>query len=100
MNSKRSGEPEPIPVRTPGVARLMSAAPTWDGVRLGFSCSNRAAAPATCGVAIEVPSIVFVAVLLVYQAEVIEEPGANISTQGPKLENQERAPEESIAATV
>jgi hypothetical protein len=36
-----------------------------------------------CGVAIEVPLMVFVAVLLVYQAEVMLEPGANQSTQLP-----------------
>jgi hypothetical protein len=36
-----------------------------------------------CGVAIDVPLIVFVAVALVYQAEVIESPGANQSTQLP-----------------
>jgi hypothetical protein len=36
-----------------------------------------------CGVAIEVPLIVLVAVLLVCQADVIETPGANQSTQLP-----------------
>ena len=37
------------------------------------------------------PLIVFVAVVDVYQAEVMLEPGANRSTQVPKLENDERA---------
>jgi len=36
-----------------------------------------------CGVAIEVPLIVFVAVLLVCHAEVMLTPGANQSTQLP-----------------
>jgi hypothetical protein len=34
-------------------------------------------------VAIDVPLIVFVAVVLVYQAEVIDEPGAKMSVQVP-----------------
>jgi hypothetical protein len=46
----------------------------------------RAAAPATCGAAIEVPLIVLVASGEVYHAEVIEEPGARMSTQRPVLE--------------
>src|SRR5262245_19674482 len=45
-------------------------------------------APVTCGVAIEVPLIVFVAVSLVFQAEVIELPGAKRSRHVPKLENE------------
>ena len=48
-------------------------------------------APATCGVAIEVPLMVFVAVSLVFQAEVMLEPGAKMSRHVPKLENDERA---------
>jgi hypothetical protein len=35
-----------------------------------------AATPATCGEAIDVPLIVFVAVVLVYHADRIDEPGA------------------------
>jgi len=38
----------------------------------------------------EVPEIVFVAVLEVCHAEVIALPGAKMSTQVPKLENEER----------
>ena len=45
----------------------------------------------TCGVAMEVPEIVFVAVSLVFQDEVMLEPGAKMSRQVPKLENDERA---------
>ena len=51
----------------------------------------RAATPATCGDAMDVPLIVFVAVLLVLHAEVMPLPGANTSTQLPKFENDERA---------
>ena len=50
-----------------------------------------AAAPATCGVAIDVPLIVLVAVSLVFQAEVMLSPGAKMSMQVPKLENEARA---------
>src|SRR2546423_9634004 len=39
----------------------------------------------------EVPEIVFVAVSLVFQDEVMLEPGAKISRQVPTLENDERA---------
>ena len=46
--------------------------------------------PATCGVAIEVPLMVFVAVSLVFHAEVMLDPGANRSTQVPKFENDDR----------
>jgi len=39
----------------------------------------------------EVPLIVFVAVVLVYQAEVMLDPGAKMSVHVPKFENDERA---------
>ncbi len=42
-----------------------------------------AAAPATCGAAIDVPLIVFVAVSLVCQAEVMLDPGAKMSRHVP-----------------
>ena len=48
-----------------------------------FADSTSAAAPATCGDAIEVPLIELVAVSLVRHAEVIDEPGAKMSTQEP-----------------
>src|SRR5829696_6294305 len=87
--SSRLGEPAPRPVRTSTVALSVSVLATWAGVRLGSASRSIAAAPATCGVAIEVPLIVFVAVLLVNQAEVIEEPGANTSRQEPMFEKEE-----------
>jgi hypothetical protein len=44
---------------------------------------RRAITPATCGVAIGVPLIVFAAVLLVFQAGVMLEPGAKMSRHVP-----------------
>ena len=72
VNSRRFGEPVPglvIYVRRGAVAELRARpAP---GVSAGFAPSSSAAAPATCGAAIEVPLIVLVAVSLVFQAEVM-----------------------------
>jgi hypothetical protein len=51
-------------------------------------------------VAIEVPLMVFVAVLLVFHAEVMLEPGAKMSRHVPKLENEERASVLVVAPTV
>jgi hypothetical protein len=73
------------------VALLISACVTVAGEAPGFVCRYRAIPPAVCGVAIEVPLIVFVAVSLVDQAEVMLEPGAKMSRHEPKLENEERA---------
>ena len=52
----------------------------------GWACCRRAARPATCGAAIDVPEMVRVAVDPEIHAEVIPLPGAYISTQRPKLE--------------
>ena len=57
-------------------------------------------APATCGVAIEVPLMVFVAVSLVFQDEVMLEPGAKMSRHVPKFENDARASVFVVAPTV
>ena len=73
------------------MALFSIAAVTVAGDAVGFVSKNRAATPATCGVAIEVPEIVFVAVSLVFQDEVMLEPGAKMSTHVPKLEKDERA---------
>lgn len=66
------------------------AAVTVAGEAPGFPSKNKAATPGTCGVAIEVPEIVFVAVSLAFQDEVMLEPGAKTSTHVPKFENDER----------
>ena len=89
--SRRLGEPVPAPVTLFGVELLMIAAATVAGEAVGFVSRNNAATPVTCGVAIDVPEIVFVAVSLVRQAEVMLLPGAKMSTQVPKFENEERA---------
>ena len=64
---------------------------TVAGDAAGLLCRNRAATPATWGVAIEVPLSVAVAVSLVRYAEIMLEPGAKISTTLPKFETDERA---------
>jgi hypothetical protein len=53
-----------MPVSLPVVPLLTSASRTCCGVAFGFAPRYRAAAPAVCGDAIEVPLIVAVPVLL------------------------------------
>jgi hypothetical protein len=89
--SKRFGDPDPAPVTLFGVELLMIAAATVAGEAVGFVSRNNAATPATCGVAIDVPEIVFVAVSLVFHDDVMPLPGAKISRHVPKFENDERA---------
>ena len=81
--SKRFGEPVLMLVNLPEDAVFTISLRTVEGEAVVLFCKYNAATPATCGEAIEVPEIVFVAVSLVYQAEVIEEPGAKISRQVP-----------------
>src|SRR5688572_20749487 len=83
VKSSRFGEPLPGLPTTPVVAALVSALVTCAAVNDGFAARTSAAAPATCGAAIDVPLIVFVAVLLVCQAEVMLTPGAKMSTHEP-----------------
>src|SRR5688572_23916306 len=64
-NSSLFGEPVRGSVTTPLVARLTRSSRTCCGDQVGLLSSASAAAPATCGVAMEVPLIVLVAVLLV-----------------------------------
>jgi len=80
---------------------------TWPNVASDSSCDAeefvlryRATAPATCGDAMDVPLIVFVAVLEFFQADVIPDPGAKISTQVPKFEYEARASLDVVAPTV
>ena len=61
----------------------VSADATCAGVAEGFASRYSAAAPTTCGVAIEVPEIVFVAVGLVYHDDVMFTPGPKMSTHVP-----------------
>ena len=60
----------------------------------------KAATPATCGEAIDVPLSVAVAVFEVAHAESIPLPGANRSRQVPKLENDDLASVEVVEPTV
>ena len=98
--SSRFGEPVPAPVTLFGVEPLTMAAVTVAGEALGFVSRNKAATPVTCGVAIEVPEIVFVAVSLVFHDDVMLLPGAKMSTQVPKFENDERASVVVVEPTV
>ena len=98
--SSRLGEPVPALVTLFGVELLMIAAATVAGEAVGFVSRNNAATPATCGDAIDVPEIVLVAVSLVRHAEVMPLPGAKISTQVPKFENDERVSVVVVEPTV
>src|SRR6266508_531530 len=79
-NSSRFGEPVPGLPTTPVVASATIRSRTCCGVRLGLPPRINAATPATCGVAIEVPLMVLVAVSLVDQDEVMPTPGAKMSS--------------------
>ena len=70
-------------VTTFGVALIDNAEATAAGVNAGVTSSKSAAAPATCGVAIEVPDNDRRAVGEEVPAETMEEPGAKISTHEP-----------------
>src|SRR5689334_15148715 len=90
-NSNRFGEPVPALVILFSDALLVIVFMTVATEALGFDSNTNAATPVTCGAAIDVPEIVFVAVSLVDHAEVIDEPGAKTSTHAPKFEKVERA---------
>ena len=70
------------------------------GWRARVRLQVRATTPATCGVAIDVPLIVFVAVSPDPHAEVIETPGANTSTQLPMFAHEAFVSVSSVALTV
>lgn len=98
--SSRFGEPVPGLVTTPGVAVAVICATASAGESAAVAESMRVAAPATCGEAIEVPEMVVVAVVEVYHADRIDDPGANRSRQVPTLECEARASPEVVAPTV
>src|SRR5215218_171082 len=89
--SSRLGDPAPALVTLFSVELLMMVAVTVAGEAVGFVSRNKAATPTRCGVAIDVPEIVFVAVSLVLHDEVMLLPGAKMSTHVPKFENEDRA---------
>src|SRR5207253_7042864 len=94
------GEPGRAFVILFGVPTDFSALCTVAGDAVGLLARNSAAAPVTCGVAIDVPLIVLVAVSLSIQADVMPTPGAKMSVQVPKLEKEARASLRSEAFTV
>jgi hypothetical protein len=98
--SSRFGEPVPAEPTTPVVALDVSSEAMVAGEAPGLACAISAAVPVTCGVAMEVPLIVLVAVLLVFQADVMLLPGAKMSTQVPKLEYDARESVLVVAPTV
>ena len=81
-------------------AAACSARLTAAGPAPGAACSSSAAAPATCGVAIEVPDMVASPVSLAYEADTIAAPGANAATHAPMLENEASASVFVVAPTV
>lgn len=87
-------------VMTPRVAPCTIAVLTPAGVAEGVAASSSAAAPATCGAAMDVPDSVAVAVGEVWYAERMPEPGANRSRQEPQFENDDRASDEVVDPTV
>src|SRR5829696_7298230 len=87
LNSSRFAVPVPTPASLPAVARSRSAVHTAAGVAARWPCRYNAAAPATCGEAMEVPLSARVAVDPPTHADFTSTPGANRSTQPPKFAN-------------
>ncbi len=70
----------------PGVASWTMASRICAGVRVGRDALTKAATPATCGAAIDVPVCASVSVSPPMDAEVMSVPGAKMSRHFPKLE--------------
>ncbi len=98
--SSRFGEPVPADCTTDGVPCASIRLVIVAGAAVGSASRRSAATPAACGAAIEVPEIVFVAVVEVCQADVMPEPGANTSRQVPQFEKDERASVDVVEPTV
>src|SRR2546429_10012606 len=81
-NNNRLGVPGPADPIRPVLACPSMASATWAGVRSGCAARTSAAAPATCGVAIEEPLMNAHAVSPVTYADRIFTPGANRSEHG------------------
>jgi hypothetical protein len=88
------------PLSSPGVDLVRRDAFTSSGDIVPSDDSINAAAPETCGHAIDVPDQVAIAVSLDATAEVMADPGAKMSTQLPTLLKDERASDEVVAPTV
>ena len=83
MKTSKLGEPAPASVTTPGVALEVNVDASDPVLNDGFVANASAAAPATWGEAMLVPLIVTAAVGEVFQADVMEEPGAKRSRHDP-----------------
>jgi hypothetical protein len=79
-----------MPVRRLSVACATISFLTAAGEAVRLLWRNRAATPATCGAAIDVPLRVAVAVSLVRHVDRMLDPGAKMSTTLPKFENDDR----------
>jgi hypothetical protein len=99
MCKSLSGSPQHS-LSAPFVVAASIAAQICAGVACGFDCRRSAAAPATCGDAIDVPSFVAVATSEAMPAERISVPGANRSLHDPKFEKPASSSSLSDAATV
>ena len=88
-----------LPTR-PVVAFSTRAREMASTVAVGVAASKRAATPATCGDAIEVPDHVALAVSEPLFEEVIASPGAKMSRHEPKFENVARTSVAPVAPTV
>ena len=77
------GEPVPGLVTLPGVPLVTRASRTCCAVAVGLALRYSAATPATCGLAMEVPLMEVLPVSLELAAEVMLEPGAQMSMQVP-----------------
>src|SRR5688572_21956509 len=84
---------------TPVVAVLITAALACAWVAVGLASRYLATHPATCGAAIDVPLNTASAVSEVCPADAMATPGANTSTQVPKLEKEARRSSSWVAAT-
>lgn len=77
------GDPIPASVTTFDVAPDTMRDATTLGAKFGSSCNSNAAAPATCGHAMDVPFLYVWAVSLAWPVERIWSPGAKMSRQVP-----------------
>lgn len=80
---KMFGEPAPEFDTIFSVACSVNFCATCNGDKVGSAFNNNAAAPATCGQAIDVPLIVAVAVSEEIPTDFTDDPGAKTSTQEP-----------------
>src|SRR5690606_38292407 len=94
--SSRFGLPFVSPT-TSGTALPVSASATSEGAASGLASRYSAATPATCGLAMDVPEMVFSASSPSIQAEVISSPGARMSTHSPQFDHGVAESAESVA---